>query len=80
MAVHAKKQEPEPKPAQDTAADDVAVVAVVSRDVDGKPANGDSFVLLVPEDPTDAELAAAWNDNGKLPPAGQALRHHPRGW
>lgn len=76
MPTHAKKAEP--KAAEP--ADDADVVAVVTRDVDGKPIGSAEFVLLVPENPTDAELAAAWNDNGKLPPAGQALRYAPRGW
>lgn len=78
MPTHAKK--PEPKATPDAPADDADVVAVVTRDADGKPSQRDGFVLLVPENPTDAELAAAWNDNGKLPPAGQALRYAPRGW
>jgi hypothetical protein len=79
MPTHAKKPEPKAAP-PDAPADDVDVVAVVTRNADGSPAPRPGFVLHVPEDPTDAELAAAWNDNGKLPPAEQPVRYHPRGW
>lgn len=78
MASSAKK--PDPKATPDAAGDDVDVVGVVTRNADGSPSQRPGFVLLVPEDPTDAELAAAWNDSGKLPPAGQTVRYHPRSW
>lgn len=76
MATHAKKADSK----ADALADDVDVVAVVSRDVDGKPTARAGFVLQLPEDPTDDERAAAWNDGGKLPPVSQPVRYHPRGW
>lgn len=71
-------KKPDLKPVE--VAEDADVVGVVSRNGDGSPAQRQGFVLLVPEDPTDDELAAAWNDGGKLPPADQPVRYHRRGW
>lgn len=67
-----------PEPKTPAVAEDADVVGVVTRNADGSPAQRPGFVLLVPEDPTDDELAVAWNDGGKLPPADQPLRYHPR--
>lgn len=64
----AAKSEPELGPARD-----VDVVSVVSRCADGSPAYRDGFVLCLPEDPTDAELVAAWNDGDELPPKNQPI-------
>lgn len=74
------KAKPRPKvDAEDVPADDADVVAVVSRNEDGSPAQRDGFVLLLPEDPADDELVAAWNDSGNKPPADQRVRYFPRG-
>lgn len=78
MATHAKKSEPKADE-QDTSGD-VELVAVVSRTADGAPSQRPGFVLLLPEDATDEERAAAWNNGGELPPADQPVRYHPRGW
>jgi hypothetical protein len=59
---------------------DIDVVVGVSRNEDGSPKQTPGFVLLVPEDPTDEELAAAWNKDGELPPKDQAIKYHPRAW
>lgn len=68
------KSEPELGPACD-----VDVVSVVSRLADGSPAYRDGFVLCLPEDATDVEVAAAWNNDGELPPKNQPIIYVPRG-
>ncbi len=47
---------------------EVEYVGVVTRDVEGKPVQKDDFRLLLPEGASDADKAAAWNNNGELPP------------
>jgi hypothetical protein len=53
-------------------------VAVVTRNSDGSPRQTEGFVLVVHEDPTDEELAAAWNYKGELPPKGQPVEYVAR--
>jgi hypothetical protein len=82
MATSARKPaaKPEVKSEEAELSSDIDVVVGVSRNADGSPKQTPGFVLLVPEDPTDEELAAAWNKDGEMPPKGQAIRFHPRAW
>lgn len=41
------------------------VVAMVSRDVNGDPAQSKNFQVLIPEDASDADKDAAWNKAGE---------------
>ena len=41
------------------------VVAMVSRDSSGRPAQSENFVVLVPDDASDEVKAAAWNRAGE---------------
>lgn len=67
---------PDPEPELGPAVD---VVGVVSRCADGSPANREGFVLRLPEDPTEGELKAAWNNGDELPPKDQPIIYVPRG-
>lgn len=70
----AAKPEPAPKaPKAVEIPDNADRVASVTRNLDGSPMQSDPFVLVVEEDSSDAELAAAWNLNGELPPADQPI-------
>lgn len=74
----AAAKQAEAKAELDLQSGEVDVIGVVSRDVDGNPISGVGFVLQVPEDPTDDELAAAWNNNGEMPPKGQTYAYVSR--
>lgn len=52
----------------------------VRRNVDGSPNQTPGFVLVVEENASEAELAAAWNNGGELPPQGQVVEYYPRTW
>jgi len=55
----------------------VSKVFGVVRDAADTPRHR-NFVLLVPENPTEDELKAAWNMGGALPPKDQAIEYYPR--
>lgn len=70
MAVR-KAAAPKAAPKEDAGTEDEGRaedrVASVSRYADGSAAQSPNFVLLLPENASDADKASAWNNDGELP-------------
>jgi hypothetical protein len=80
----AAKPEPEAKVDDEAVEAEAPVVpertGFVRRNLDGSSAQRPGFVLVVEENPSDAELIAAWNLNGELPPKSQPIEYVHRTW